>query len=145
MGPGIIISTRAVGRRRQLLEDWSINYPPGLGDGGDHLTLRDLITRVVYESVAEFKKRQADGKFVHILSARQIQEAAGRGKVDMGQRDLIQEVDDQAAVAAALQAFEDGLYLVIIDGREQRELDCHVYLRPQSHVTFLRLVMIAGG
>ena len=68
-----------------------------------------------------------------------------RGKVDMGQRDLVQKVDEQVAVATALQAFEDGLYLVIIDGHEQRELDCEVYLTPESHITFLRLVMIAGG
>lgn len=145
MGSGIVISTRAIGRRKQLLEDWSINYPPSLSDGGDHLPLRDLITRVVYESVAEFKKRQTNRRFVHVLSAKQIKEAAIRGKVDMGERDLIQKVDEEVAVATAIQAFEDGLYLVIIDGQEQRELDCEVYLRPDSHITFLRLVMLAGG
>jgi hypothetical protein len=80
-----------------------------------------------------------------VLSAKQINEAAIRGKVDMGEKDLIQEVDEQAAVATAIQAFEDSLYLVIIDGQEQRELDREVYLRPDSRITFLRLVMLAGG
>jgi hypothetical protein len=145
MGSGIIISTRSVGGHKQLLKDWAIDYPPSLNDGGDHLTLRDLITLVVYESVAEFKKRQNNSKFVKVLSAKQINEAAIRGKIDMGEKDLIQEVDEEAAVATAIQAFEDSLYLVIIDGQEQRELDREVYLRPDSRITFLRLVMLAGG
>jgi hypothetical protein len=48
-------------------------------------------------------------------------------------------------VAAALQAFEDGLYVIIVDGEEQAELDRDVSLQPDSRVTFVRLAMLAGG
>jgi hypothetical protein len=34
---------------------------------------------------------------------------------------------------------------VILDGREQRNLDEQIFPSPDSHVTFLRLVMLAGG
>ena len=38
---------------------------------------------------------------VRVLSARQIAEGAGKGKVNMGGRDLQQEVDEDEAVAVA--------------------------------------------
>jgi hypothetical protein len=44
-----------------------------------------------------------------------------------------------------LQAFEDGLFLVILDGEEQRELDSQIFLQADSHVVFVRMVMLAGG
>jgi hypothetical protein len=44
-----------------------------------------------------------------------------------------------------LQAFEDGLYLVIVDGNEQRDLDQQVFLQPDSRVAFVRLALLAGG
>ena len=63
----------------------------------------------------------------------------------MGGRNLDQEVDEEQAVAAALQAFEDGIYLVAVDGRELRDLDQAVYLTQDSRVTFIRLALLAGG
>ena len=42
-------------------------------------------------------------------------------------------------------SFEDGLFLVIVDGQEQRSLDAQVYVQPDSRVAFVRLVMLAGG
>jgi hypothetical protein len=54
-------------------------------------------------------------------------------------------MSEEASIATALQAFEDELYLVLIDGEEQRELDRQIYLQPDSRVTFLRLAMLAGG
>jgi hypothetical protein len=49
------------------------------------------------------------------------------------------------AVATALQAFEDGIFLVVIDEQEQRTLDQEVFVQPDSRLTFIRLSMLAGG
>ena len=54
-------------------------------------------------------------------------------------------VDAEAAVGAALQGFEDGLDLVIVDGVEQRSLDSQVYLTADSRLVFLRLTFLAGA
>jgi hypothetical protein len=140
----LTISGKALGRKKPLFADFSVPFPPGRGDGGA-VTLRDLIAQVVRHEVAAFKQRQSDRKFVHALTARQIEEGAARGKIDMGGRDLDQEVDPEQAVGTALEAFEDGLYLVIVDGVEQRKLDNQVFLNPDSRVAFVRLVMLAGG
>jgi hypothetical protein len=140
----LTISGKALGRKKPLFADFSIPFPPELGEGGS-VTLRDLISRVVQHEVAAFKQRQADRKVIHVLTARQIEEGAARGKIDSGGRDLEQEVDPEQAVGTALEAFEDGLYLVVVDGVEQRSLDNQVFINPDSRVAFVRLVMLAGG
>ena len=62
-----------------------------------------------------------------------------------GGSDLQQDVDDETAVANALQAFVDGIYYVILDGTQCRDLDEQVVVADDSTVTFLRLVPLAGG
>jgi hypothetical protein len=85
-------------------------------DGWGALTLRELIERVV----------RGDGHFLNALTEGDIEDGA-----------------DEIAVAVALQAFEDGLYLVLIDGRRQRRLDAPVQLGADSTLTFLRLGVLA--
>ena len=84
-------------------------------------------------------------QIVRILTERQIEEGLVKGRIDSGGRNLHQTVNPDEAVATALQAFEDGLYLVILDGDEQRELDRQIFLQTDSHVVFVRMVMLAGG
>ena len=42
-------------------------------------------------------------------------------------------------------AFGDGLFLVLLDGRQETDLDARVEVGPGSTVTFVRLVALAGG
>ena len=119
--------------------------PPDATGRAEPLTLRTLIARIVQGEVVAFRERQERRSLVAVLSAAAIEEGAERGRVDSGGRELHQEVDVGHAVGTALQAFEDGLYLVILDGREQRDLDEQVFLGPDSTVTFLRLVLLAGA
>ena len=141
----LTIDARAPGRRRPLIPEWKIPFPPDPTGRGEPLTLRVLISRIVLGEVAAFRDRQAARNLVRVLSAAEIDEGIERGKVDPGGRPLEQPVDDGAAVGTALQAFEDGLYIVLLDGREQRDLDEQVFPGPDSHLTFLRLVMLAGA
>jgi len=141
----LTIDAKVLGRKKLLFSDWSIPLPPREGGGGDPWTLRRLITRIVLEEVAAFHERQHERKVFRALTASQIADGAARGKVDMGGRDLKQKVDPDEAVAVALQAFEDGIYLVILDGEEQRDLDKQIYVQPDSRVTFVRLAMLSGG
>jgi hypothetical protein len=67
------------------------------------------------------------------------------GKVDSGERDLKQAVDVEAAVTAALQAFEDGLYFVFAGAEQIASLDSEVVLQPEMRLAFVRLVALAGG
>ena len=73
-----------------------------------------------------------------------MDEAAG--KIDSGGSDSeLQDVDVEQAVGTALQAFEDGIYLVVVDEQEMKSLDAQVFLQEESQMTFIRLTMLAGG
>lgn len=141
----LTLSARAAGRRRPLIPDWQIPWPPDGSSAGEPLTLRQLITRIVRQEVAAFRQRQEDRKLVRILTDKEIATGLENGRVDPGGRDLGQAVDANDAVATALQAFEDGLYLVFLDEVEQRDLDREVHVQPDSRLVFVRLVLLAGG
>jgi hypothetical protein len=140
----ITISGKAMGRRKPLFADFGIPLPPQF-EGDQGATLRDLIESVVRQEVAAFRQRQADRQLLQCLTATQIEVAAEQGKIDSGGSEIRQDVDEDSAVATALTAFEDGIYLVVIDGEERRQLDEQLYLQPDSRVTFVRLALLAGG
>jgi hypothetical protein len=139
------IDVRAPGRRRPIIPGWQIPIPPDPTGRSEPLTLRRLISQIVATEVSEFGERQERRRLVHVLSAGEIDAGVVRGRVDSGGRTLDQPVEVGVAVGVALQAFEDGLYLVLLDGREQRDLDEQVFLGPDSHLTFLRLTALAGA
>lgn len=143
--PSLTIRGKSLGARRPLFADWSIPFPPEWGGGGGQ-TLRDVISRVVRAEVDAFRERQTARQVFRALTTREIAEGAERGKIESGGCEVpLQEVEADQAVAVACQAFEDGMFLVVIDGEDYRELDRPVYLHADSLITFVRLTLLAGG
>ena len=140
------MQAKAAGRRRPLVPDFELPPVDVTGDAGSPMTLRDLISRVVRHEVVSFRDRQEQNQFVRALTAAQIEEGVSRGAIRSGGSELPRaEVDTEVAIGAALQAFEDGLYLVLIDREQCLSLDEQVVVDADSTVTFLRLVALAGG
>jgi len=144
MVPGITVEAKVVGRERPLFSGWDIPVPP-LEDGNSILVLRDLIRLVVACEVSTFQQRQEERRLARVFSAEEIALGERQGKVHMGGQEPGQPVDQEAAEAAALQAFEDGLYYIFLDDVQQQSLDQQVSLRPGSRLLFLRLIALAGG
>jgi hypothetical protein len=141
----LTVTGKAVGRKKPLFADFSVAPPADLG-GDEGITLRRLIEHVVRAEVAAFEQRQRDRLDLSVLSARDIDEGLEKGKITSGGSEVgIQNVDADAAVGTALTAFEDGLFLVVVDEEQHRELDRQVFLQPDSRVTFIRLTLLAGG
>ena len=137
----LTIAGRALGSRRPLFADWSVPFPPEWSSEGG-LTLRRLIDRIVRTEVEAFRRRQSERKLLHVLTARQIEAGAERGKIEAGESEVpLQVVDDDEAVAVACQAFEDGLFLVVIDDEDHRELDREI----ASHLALLEDRYLAEG
>lgn len=142
----ISVTGKIIGKKKPLFADFGVDLPPEFERGDSGITLREVLDKIVRAQVAAFKKRQQDRQFIRALTEQQIEQQAARGKVEAGQSEIKpQEVDEDQAVGAALQAFEDGLYLVILDGDEQKQLDKQIYLKPDSKITFVRLTMLAGA
>ena len=151
-GPAITVEAKVVGRRQPLVSGWRVPLPePPAGEdarGDGALRLRDLLAAIVRQEVAGFRQRQEERRLTRVLSPDAIQRGAVAGKIDMGgsrEARTGDEVDEDAAVAVALQAFEDGLYFVFLDGRQHDDLDAPVWPCPDSTLTFIRLVALAGG
>ena len=136
----LTVQGKALGRKKPLFDDFSVS-PPATGN----LTLRSLVGHVVRQEVAAFNNRQAERRLLHALTAKQIDEGIAKGKVDPGGSALDQKVDVDAAIAAAIEAFQDGLYLVVLDEIELKDIDAPVTLSEASRLTFIRLSLLAGG
>jgi hypothetical protein len=141
----ITVEGKVLGQRRPAFAPLMLGLPPEWEGALQEIRLRDLIARVVLEEVAAFDSRQAEQRVLRVLTPSEIGVQAARGKVAMGGQNLAQEIDPQAAVVTALQAFEDGLYYVFVDDVQQMALDDPVHLGPDSRLTFVRLVALAGG
>jgi len=142
----ITVQARATGRRRSLAPDFELPPSDFAGEPGSPLTLRDLIARIVSQEVEQFRERQEQNQFLRALTAEQIEEGAANGAIRSGASDVQPTpVDAELAIGTALQAFEDGLYLVLIDREQYQSLDEQVVVGADSTVTFLRLVALAGG
>jgi hypothetical protein len=138
----LVVSGKALGRKKPLFAEFSVP-PPASATGP--VTLRDLIGHVVRAEVATFQDRQAERRLLKALTAKQIDDALATGKVSAGGSELDQAVDAEAAVATAVEAFADGLYLVVLDETELKDLDAVVPLAADSRLTFVRLTLLAGG
>jgi hypothetical protein len=140
----ITVEAKIVGQKRPLFTDYHLPIPPEF-TGSGRITLRDLVTAVVVKEVEAFTQRQEERRLARVLSPQDIERGAERGKIDSGERDAEQKVDENAAAGAALQAFEDGLYFVFLDGAQQESLDQTVFVSEDSRMLFVRLVALAGG
>jgi hypothetical protein len=54
-------------------------------------------------------------------------------------------VDPQAQFKKAIQAFEGNGFIVLVDDRQVNTLEDEIALRPETSVTFLKLVPLVGG
>lgn len=136
------VEAKVAGQKRPVFSDYPLSLTTN--DEG-YTTLRDLIKELVNHEVQAFRQRQEERKLALVLSPAQIEQGAARGKIDLGERDLQQTVDEDAAIKTALQGFEDGLYYVFLDGTQLESLDVNVIVRNDSRLLFVRLVALAGG
>ena len=106
--------------------------------------LRQLLTQVVRAEVEAFHQRQQERSIFRVLTAQQIADGAGAGRIDPAPHaGQMVHIDD--ATTIALQAFEDGLFYAFVDGNQIEMLDTTFHLHTNSHLKLLRLVALAGG
>ncbi len=137
----ILIEARALSQRRRHLQDWRVALPMRAT-----WSLRDLLAHLVDVEVKAFRDRQAERRFMHLLSPNEIESAAAQGKVSSGMSEVPpQSVDLEAAIATAWQSFEDGIYFVFVDEQKIESLDASLSFGPDSRVRLVRLTPLAGG
>lgn len=100
-------------------------------------TVRELITQRVKQEVATFNASRSDRYNGLVQPAHAEATLNGprvRRKIDAGQQ-----------IDAALEAFTRTRLIVLVDDRQVEHLDERIDLRPETRVSFVKLVPLAGG
>jgi hypothetical protein len=134
----ISITGRLIGIQKPLFEPWSIAIEPYL-DGSDEWTLSELIEMVVLEASTIFKEPPHEPTFLRSINAMVVSELAPSPDVTCEEQSPM-ESEVGEAIGNALQAFEEDVFLVVLDGEDVMHLEDEIDLHPDSQITFVRLV-----
>lgn len=130
----IYAKVKSIGKRKPVLQlqPFDISIPN---------TLRELITQIVKQNVRTFNNEQP---FAMYLVEEELDIAHTQGKIGFRERYQDTTQSEQAAIDAALLAFEDGLYKVLHNDVECTKLDDSLTLQEDDRFTFIKLTMLSG-
>lgn len=138
----VSVESRIPGRQAALTPTFAFPLPPQADAG---LPLRELIALTVRHEIEAYEARRAEASLARVLTERDLSALLGTGAARPGERERPPAPPAEFAVTTAIEAFTDGLFLVVVDGQQHTDLDAIVPLTQQSHVTYLRLVALTGG
>lgn len=99
---------------------------------------------LVEEQVRAYEERQAQKPLLYTLTEVALEEQVQQGKVDFNERLNDNSVNLAAAQSTALQAFEDGLYVIFADEEQLTTLEQSVDWLTVQAFSFLRLTFLSG-
>lgn len=134
----IFINVKSIGKRKPALEKSAYTIPAGI------VSLRQLIEAIVQQEVAQYNSRGLENRLVSFLTETEIADKATVGKVGFGDLHADRKADPEKAVVTALQGFADGLFRVMVNETEAKELDEPLEVHEGDVLTFIRLTFLAG-
>jgi hypothetical protein len=103
----------------------------------ERTTVRELMKRRIDEEVAALNAGREDMRPLVVPT----EQEARLNKAKVAER----LVDAGKQLEAAVEAFERTRIVVIVDGKQVRELDQPITVSPESEIRFLKLVPLVGG
>ncbi|GAA2042472.1 hypothetical protein GCM10009819_31130 [Agromyces tropicus] len=134
----MIVQTNVVGSRTGV-EEHVVDVP------AERVSLRDLLVMLVDHELAVHERRRGERRVLRILTPSDLAEGAESGRYGSERRTAPRAPSPDLARARALEAFEDGLYYVFLDGRQVDRLDDVLEISPESTLRIVRLVALAGA
>lgn len=111
-------------------------------------TVEELLRETVKVCLMHYWERMQSREDDSVISLRKeasLEERAVSGKVVYGVYSHRQPPDEAEAVRNALDAFEDGVIAIFIDGRKMENLTDRVALREGSEVMFVKLTALSAS
>jgi hypothetical protein len=105
----------------------------------ERLTVRELIRSRVYQEVQDHNLRQGE-VFRGLVQPADAEKVLNGWKVARGR-----QIDWKPQFERAVEAFEKGQILVLINDHQAAALDEEFDVGPDTTVTFLRLTLLVGG
>lgn len=137
----LIISVKQLGRKQPLIGRQTIT----IADIGTAPTLRALIDAVVDQQVDAYNARPFEQQLLPFLGPAEIETQSQSGRVGFNTRYNENQADPKKAKEIAIQALQDGLFVVFLNEEEFTEPEQPLSLTPDTVVTFIRLSFLAGG
>ena len=106
---------------------------------GEKISIRELIRQRVFQEVQEFNNRQP-AVFRMLIQPNETERTLNGFKFHKPRF-----VDPNTQYEKAIEAFEGNGFIVLVDDYQVQELDDEISLRPETSVTFLKLVPLVGG
>ncbi len=105
----------------------------------EEITVRELIHSRVYQEVKDYNLRQPQ-RYRGLVKPTGAEEALnGYHMKKPRQIDFKQQFDK------AIEAFEGGQILILVDDKQAESLDQPIRITPQTDIAFLRLTLLVGG
>ncbi|HEV3079698.1 MAG TPA: hypothetical protein VGY66_07960 [Gemmataceae bacterium] len=105
----------------------------------ERITVRELIRSRVYQEVQDYNLKQPQD--FRSLVQPQDAERTGNGFRLRQPR----QIDWKEQFARAVEAFDAGQVLVLVNDRQAERLDEVIEIKPGTVVSFLKLTMLVGG
>ena len=117
----------------RTLHEWSLEVLT------ERITVRELIRSRVYQEVEQYNSHHPE--IFRLLVQPGDAEQAGNGFRMPRPR----KIDPEDQFAKTVEAFERNGFVVLVDNRQVDRLDAKIPLKPETMVTFLKLVPLVGG
>ncbi|MCE1245642.1 MAG: hypothetical protein LWY06_03240 [Firmicutes bacterium] len=143
----ITISLKSIARKEAIIKEKPVEIDVRIDQQG-FTSARDLISSVVRYEVAAFRERNEESKILRTLTAQQIEEGRDAGKIIItAQEDTPDQppVNENRAVKTALQAFEDGLFYMLVNNKNIRDPEELIPANQDLHIIFIKLTALEGG
>jgi hypothetical protein len=105
----------------------------------ERITVRELIRSRVYQEVQEYNAKQS-GLYRSLVQPTDAEQILNGFRLRPGRK-----VSWEQQFEKVIRAFQGNGVIVIVDDRQLEELDEMIELRPETKVSFLRLVPLVGG
>lgn len=105
----------------------------------ERITVRELIRSRVYQEVQDYNRKTPD-YFRGLIQPTDTEQTLNGFK--LRQR---RQIDWKQQFDKAIEAFQRNGFFILIDDRQAESLDQEITLRPQTKVSFVKLVQLVGG
>ena len=105
----------------------------------EQLTVRELIRIRVFEEVEDYNARQSD------LYRGLVQPTEAEQTLNGYKMLKRRKIDWEEQFEAAIQAFQQNGFLLLVNDWQVTELDDVIKILPETSITFLKLVPLVGG
>lgn len=117
----------------QTLQEWTLDVLT------EHLTVRELIRSRVYQEVKDYNTKQPE-HFRGLVQPIDAERTLNGFKLKNRR-----QLDWKEQFEKAVEAFETGRVLVLVNDQQAESLDDESVVSPETEVSFLRLTLLVGG